>query len=69
MLNNKANFSKKARGQVTFSCSPKNKIAETIQQLIQSKEPQTLWLTSKGVDENQDVVSTFEFEWTLLIKK
>jgi hypothetical protein len=69
VLNNKANFSKKARGKVTFSCSPENKITETIQQLIQSKEPQTLWLTSKGVDENQDVVSTFEFEWTLLIKK
>ena len=37
-------------------------------QLLETNEPQTLWLTSKGVDENQVVVSTFEFEWTLLTK-
>ena len=68
VINNKANFSKKARGKITFSCSPENKIAEAIKKLVKSREPQTLWLTSRGIDENQDVVSTFEFEWTLLIK-
>ncbi|MDA9811696.1 DUF4442 domain-containing protein [Flavobacteriaceae bacterium] len=69
VLNNKANFSKKARGRILFSCAPEDKIAKAIEQLIKTKEPQTLWLISKGVDENQDVVSTFEFEWTLLLKK
>ena len=68
VINNKANFSKKARGQITFSCSPEDKISKAIQQLLETNEPQTLWLTSKGVNENQVVVSTFEFEWTLLTK-
>lgn len=68
VINNKANFSKKARGRITFSCSPDDKISKAIQQLLETNEPQTLWLTSKGVDENQVVVSTFEFEWTLLTK-
>ena len=68
VINNKANFSKKARGRITFSCSPEDKISKAIQQLLETNEPQTLWLTSKGVDENQVVVSTFEFEWTLLTK-
>lgn len=68
VINNKANFSKKARGRITFSCSPEDIISKAIQQLLETNEPQTLWLTSKGVDENQVVVSTFEFEWTLLTK-
>jgi len=68
VINNKANFSKKARGRITFSCSPEDKISKAIQQLLETNEPQTLWLTSKGVNENQVVVSTFEFEWTLLTK-
>ena len=68
VVNNKANFSKKARGRITFSCAPENKITDAIEKLIKLKVPQTLWLTSKGLDENQNIVSTFEFEWTLLIK-
>lgn len=69
VLNNKANFSKKAVGRITFSSSPGDAIKKTIQTLISSGEPQTLILKSQGVDEQQDVVSTFEFEWTLLLKK
>ena len=48
VLNNKANFSKKARGRILFSCAPEDKIAKAIEQLIKTKEPQTLWLISKG---------------------
>tara|TARA_B110000037_G_scaffold153368_1_gene173028 strand:+ start:1147 stop:1608 length:462 start_codon:yes stop_codon:yes gene_type:complete len=68
VVNNKANFSKKARGRITFSCAPENKITDAIEKLIKLKVPQTLWLTSKGLDENQNIVCTFKFEWTLLIK-
>jgi hypothetical protein len=39
-----------------------------MKELTSSQKPQTLWLTSKGIDSNGDVVSTFEFEWTLLLK-
>ena len=69
VLNNKANFSKKAQGRITFSCNSADLIANAIKKLLETDKPQTLWLTSKGMDENNDLVSTFEFEWTLLIKK
>jgi hypothetical protein len=69
VLNNKANFSKKAQGRITFSCNSADLITNAIKKLYETDKPQTLWLTSKGMDENNDLVSTFEFEWTLLIKK
>jgi hypothetical protein len=68
VLNNRANFSKKAKGKLVFSCTAEEKINTAFKKLIDSNTPQTLWLTSKGVDENQDIVSTFEFEWTLSLK-
>ena len=68
VLNNRANFTKKARGKISFSCDPEQKIAFAMKELTSSQKPQTLWLTSKGIDSNGDVVSTFEFEWTLLLK-
>jgi len=68
VLNNRANFSKKAKGKLIFSCIAEEKINTAFKKLIDSNTPQTLWLTSKGVDENQDIVSTFEFEWTLSLK-
>ena len=68
VLNNRANFSKKARGKVLFECDEKQKLIKSINTLIKTQEPQKLWLTSKGIDQNGDIVSTFEFEWTLLLK-
>ena len=68
VLNNKANFSKKATGKITFLCSPKEELRNIFSELIRSKKPQTIWLKSIGINQNKDIVSTFEFEWTLLIK-
>ena len=36
--------------------------------LLKTKKSQTLWLQAKGVDKEGDIVSTFDFEWTLLLK-
>lgn len=69
VLNNRANFSKKARGRLIFSCNAEEKINSALKKLIDTNTPQTLWLTSMGVDQNQDIVSTFEFEWTLSLKE
>ena len=69
VLNNHANFSKKARGIISFSCYATTVIDEAFNKLIKLKEPQTFWLTSKGIDQEDNVVSTFEFEWTVLLKK
>ena len=68
VINNKANFSKKARGKVLFECDEKQKLSKAMNQLVKTQQSQTIWLTSKGIDQNGDIVSTFEFEWTLLLK-
>ena len=69
VLNNKANFSKKARGRITFSCSQGNEIKKLMNDLLKSGTPKTIWLESVGTDETGDTVSRFNFEWTLSIKK
>jgi len=68
VINNKANFTKKARGTIIFSCTPNHLIKDTFTKLLETKQPQTLWLQAQGKDSQGDVVSTFEFEWTLLLK-
>ena len=68
VLNNRANFSKKARGRINFVCQERLAAKEAVEKAIQTKQPQTVWLTSFGTDEAGDVVSTFEFEWTIKAK-
>ncbi len=68
VLNNRANFSKKARGRINFICHDRLAAKEAVEKAIQTKQPQTVWLTSIGTDEAGDIVSTFEFEWTLKAK-
>ena len=69
VLNNKANFSKKAKGLISFNCYQGEKINETINRLLETKKSQTLWVKSVGKDQSGDVVSSFDFEWTLMLKK
>ncbi|MAU58271.1 MAG: thioesterase [Flavobacteriaceae bacterium] len=69
VLNNKGNFSKKAKGLISFNCCQGEMINETINRLLKSKKPQTLWVKSVGKDESGDIVSSFDFEWTLMLKK
>lgn len=69
VLNNKANFSKKATGRITFNCDQGNEVSEAIQKTIETGEGQTIWMKSIGVNEDGVVVSTFNFEWTVKLKK
>ena len=69
VLNNNANFSKKATGRITFSCTQGAEITQLMDELIKSGTPKTIWMESVGTDEAGDVVSRFNFEWTLIIKK
>ena len=68
VVNNKATFLKKARGKITFSCENGNMIEETITTAIHTKEGQTCWMKSVGIDQYENVVSIFEFEWSIRIK-
>jgi len=65
---NKAEFSKKATGLITFSCEDGALIARTLEKAIQSREGQTVWTKSIGRNEAGDTVSTFEFEWTMKLR-
>lgn len=68
VANNKATFSKKARGRITFTCADGTLVDEAIGKTIFSGEGQTVWMKSEGKDAAGDVVSVFEFEWTLKVK-
>lgn len=69
VLNNNANFSKKATGRITFTCTQGAAIGELMEELIKTGTPKTIWMESVGIDEAGDVVSRFNFEWTLIVKK
>lgn len=65
---NTAEFTKKAKGRITFCCEDGEKIEALVQECIDSKEGQEIWLTSVGRNEKNEVVSCFRFEWTLKVK-
>ena len=68
VANNKASFLKKAKGRIYFECNDGDLIRETIQRAIDRKDGQTCWMKSVGKDATGDVVSIFEFEWTIKIR-
>lgn len=69
VLNNKANFSKKATGRITFRCADGNLIKEALDKTIATGEGQTIWMKSIGLNEDGVVVSTFNFQWTVRLKE
>ena len=68
VANNNANFSKKATGKITFTCEDGQKIKEALDQTIATGEGQTFWMKSVGVNKAGEVVSTFNFEWTVKLR-
>ncbi|NNF19464.1 MAG: DUF4442 domain-containing protein [Flavobacteriaceae bacterium] len=69
VANNKASFSKKAKGRITFSCEDGHLVGPAVARTLESGEGQTFWMRSVGKDESGDIVSTFEFEWTIRARK
>jgi hypothetical protein len=65
---NKASFTKKATGRITFTCKDGNLVSETIANALRSGEGQTVWLKSVGTNERGEVVSEMEFEWNIKVK-
>ncbi|KOS04623.1 thioesterase [Flavobacterium akiainvivens] len=69
VANNKSNFSKKARGRITFTCIDGQLIQAAIEQAIATGEGQTIWMKSIGTDEKGDRVSELDFEWSVKVKQ
>ncbi len=68
VANNKATFTKKAKGRIIFTCNDGKKLQDAINLCIKTNEGQTCWMLAEGKDEKDDSVSVFEFEWTLKVK-
>lgn len=68
VANNKATFTKKATGRITFTCEDGELIADAIQKTVEKGEGQTCWMKSVGVNSEGVEVSTFHFEWTVRVK-
>ena len=68
VANNKGNFSKKAKGRITFTCNDGHLIADAIAKTVATGEGQTFWMKSIGVDEQGDQISEMDFEWSVRVK-
>ncbi|MFC4817272.1 MULTISPECIES: DUF4442 domain-containing protein [unclassified Flavobacterium] len=69
VANNKATFTKKATGRITFTCNDGHLITDAIEKTLATGEGQTFWMKSTGIDEKGDQVSVLEFEWTIRVKR
>ena len=65
---NNARFDKKATGRITFCCEDGLLIKDTIAKAIQTKEGQSCWTKAIGKDCHGNVVSEFNFQWTLKMR-
>jgi len=63
-----AEFTKKARGVIRFTCDNGKIIDEKIEAALTSREGQVFVLRSIGLDEQGDQVASFEFEWSIKVK-
>ena len=68
VANNKSSFTKKATGQITFTCNDGHLINEAIQKTIATREGQTFWMKSIGTNQKGEQVSEMDFEWSIKIK-
>jgi uncharacterized protein DUF4442 len=68
VTNHKGTFTKKAVGLITFTCNDGNLIDEAIKRTIETGEGQTIVMKSVGINENDEQVSAYEFEWSLKLK-
>jgi len=58
-------FTKKAKGKIRFICEDGALIDAKIQQALESGEGVQFDLTSKAYDEDNDLVCTFIFRWSI----
>lgn len=61
-------YTKKAVGTIIFTCEDGEKINKAVEEAIATKQGVVLKVKSIGTDEDGDVVSTFEFTWSLKVK-
>ena len=65
---NEAEFLKKAKGKITFTCTDVTLVKNQFAKHLQSETGTRFWMQSEGVDEQGEVVSRFRFEWSVKAK-
>ncbi|WP_324719499.1 DUF4442 domain-containing protein [Salinimicrobium sp. HB62] len=65
---NRSRFTKKATGKISFICNDANLVSTAIEEAIKTGEGQTFWMRSRGLNEEGQEVSVFEFEWTIKVR-
>lgn len=68
VTNHNGKFTKKAVGLITFTCSDGALIDAALQRTISTGEGQTIRMKSVGLNENDEQVSEYEFEWSIKLK-
>ncbi len=68
VASNRASFSKKAVGKITFRCTDGALITQALEQTIKSGEGQTFCMKSAGTNEEGLEVAAFEFDWTIKLR-
>jgi len=63
-----ANFTKKAKSKIVFTCKQGKEIAEAIEESIRTGEGKIVTVSTIGVDEVGDQVAEFKFTWTFKVK-
>ncbi len=69
VIKQEGNFTKKAVGKITFTCTQGEDINEALQKAIDTKEGQIAVIKSEGKDKAGDVVATFYFTWSFKVKE
>ncbi|MFT7666745.1 MAG: hypothetical protein ACI9O8_001084 [Patiriisocius sp.] len=65
---NNARFDKKAKGRISFTCLDGLLVKEAIAAAVETNEAQICWMKAIGKDSQGNVVSEFNFQWTLKVK-
>lgn len=65
---NEAEFLKKAKGKITFTCTDVELVKNQFATHIHGETGTRFWMQSEGIDEQGNIVSRFRFEWSIKAK-
>lgn len=68
VISEKGDFFKKATGQITFICKEGHLISDAVQKTIETGEGQTIVMTAEGFNEEYEIVSKFEYTWSIKLR-
>jgi len=68
VTNHEGAFMKKAVGKIRFICEDGNLIDDALAETIKTSKGQKFIMKSIGYDEQNDIVSTYKFEWSVKVK-